>query len=41
MEVRRVAVVGTSVMGRGIATTFVRAGFDVTLVSRNPPTANE
>jgi 3-hydroxybutyryl-CoA dehydrogenase len=36
MEIRRVAVVGTGVMGRGIATTFARGGFDVALVSRNP-----
>jgi 3-hydroxybutyryl-CoA dehydrogenase len=36
MEIRRVAVVGAGVMGRGIATTFARGGFDVTLVSRNP-----
>jgi 3-hydroxybutyryl-CoA dehydrogenase len=36
MEIRRVAVVGAGVMGRGIATTFIRGGFEVTLVSRDP-----
>jgi 3-hydroxybutyryl-CoA dehydrogenase len=36
MDIRRVAVVGAGVMGRGIAATFVRGGFEVTLVSRNP-----
>jgi len=36
MEIRRVAVVGAGVMGRGIATTFARGGFEVALVSRNP-----
>lgn len=36
MDIRRVAVVGAGVMGRGIAATFVRGGFGVTLVSRNP-----
>ena len=32
MEIRRVAVVGGGVMGRGIATTFVRGGFEVVLL---------
>jgi len=36
MEIRRVAVVGAGVMGRGIATTFARSGFEAALVSRNP-----
>jgi 3-hydroxybutyryl-CoA dehydrogenase len=36
MQIHRVAVVGAGVMGRGIATTFLRSGFDVTLISRNP-----
>src|SRR5579885_1070061 len=36
MEIGRVAVVGTGVMGRNIAATFARGGFEVLLVSRNP-----
>jgi 3-hydroxyacyl-CoA dehydrogenase len=28
MEIRRVAVVGAGVMGRGIAATFARGGFE-------------
>jgi 3-hydroxyacyl-CoA dehydrogenase len=36
MEIRRVAVVGAGVMGRGIASTFARVGFEVALVSRDP-----
>jgi len=36
MEIRRVADVGAGVMGRGIATTFARGGFEVAPVSRNP-----
>lgn len=36
MDIRRVAVVGAGVMGRGIAATFVRGSFGVTQVSRNP-----
>lgn len=34
--IRRVAVVGAGVMGRGIAATFARAGFETALVSRDP-----
>ena len=34
--IRRVAVVGAGVMGRGIAATFARAGFEIALVSRDP-----
>ncbi len=36
MEIRRVAVVGAGVMGRSIATTFARSGFEVALVRRDP-----
>src|ERR1700730_10468910 len=36
MEIRRVAVVGAGVMGRGIASTFARVGFEEALVSRDP-----
>lgn len=34
--IHRVAIVGSGVMGRGIAITFSRAGFEVSLVSRSP-----
>jgi 3-hydroxybutyryl-CoA dehydrogenase len=36
MEIRRVAVVGAGVMGRSIATTFARGGFEVAPVTHNP-----
>ncbi|HXR25595.1 MAG TPA: 3-hydroxyacyl-CoA dehydrogenase NAD-binding domain-containing protein, partial [Candidatus Binataceae bacterium] len=36
VPIRRVAVVGSGVMGRGIAITFAKSGFKVSLVSRDP-----
>jgi 3-hydroxybutyryl-CoA dehydrogenase len=39
MEVRRVGVIGSGTMGRGIATVLAAAGYDVTVRSRSDATA--